>query len=61
MDEELDSVDYTKRKKTRKRKFKDIDEKITNHLDPRKTKMVVEFNNRESTSIKYFAFKKRTE
>ena len=46
-------------KKKKKRKFKDIDEKIAFHLDPRKTKMVVEFNNRESASIKSFAIKKK--
>ena len=46
-------------KKKKKRKFKDIDEKIAFHLDPRKTKMVVEFNGRESASIKSFEIKKR--
>ena len=45
--------------KKKKRKFKDIDEKIAFHLDPRKTKMVVEFNDRESASIKSFAIKKK--
>ena len=46
-------------RKQKKRKFKDIDEKITSHLDPRKTRMVVEFNNRGSASIKSFAVKKK--
>ena len=30
-------------------------------LDPRKTKVVVEFNDRESASIKHFAAKKRSQ
>ena len=39
-----------------------INEKITDCLDPRKTKMVLEFNDRESaSSIKSFAVKKRNE
>ena len=48
-------------KRLKKRKFKEIDEKITDCLDPRKTKMVVEFNDRKSASIKSFAVKKRNE
>ena len=35
-----------------------MDEKTIECLDPRKTKMVVEFNDRESASIKSFALKK---
>ena len=31
---------------------------MTFHLDPRKTKMVLEFNDRKSASIKRFAVKK---
>ena len=62
MQEELVSVDsYEKNKKVKKRQFKEIDQKITDCLDPRKTKMVIEFNNRESASIKSFAVKKRNE
>ena len=62
MQEELVSVDsYEKNKKVKKRQFKEIDQKITDCLDPRKTKMVVEFNNRESASIKSFSVKKRNE
>ena len=58
--EELDGVDsYEKNKKVKKRKFKEIDKKITDCLNPRKTKMVVEFNNSESASIKSFAVKKQ--
>ena len=47
------------KKKTKKEEkiFQDIDEKIANCLDPRKTKMIVEFNDRESASIKSFAVK----
>ena len=55
MDEELDAVDsFEKNKNRRKRKFKNIDEKIADCLDPR-------FNDRESASIKSFAVKKRSE
>ena len=62
MEEELDGVDsYEKNKKVKKRKHKEIDEKITDCLDPRKTKIVVEFNNRESESSKSFAVKKSSE
>ena len=43
-------------KNRRKRKFKDIDEKLECQ-DPRKTKMVVEFDDREFASIKSFAVK----
>ena len=38
-----------------------IDGKIIDCLDLRKTKMVVEFNNRECASIKSFAVKKGKE
>ena len=48
-------------KMQKKRKFKEIDEKINDCLDPRKTKIVVEFNDRESASIKSFAVTKRNE
>ena len=61
MDEDLDSVEsFEKNKNKRKRKFKYIDEKIAESFDPRKTKMVVEFNDHESASIKCFAVKKRS-
>ena len=62
MEEELDDVDSfeKKNKQTRKRKFKNIDEKILDCLDPRKTKMIVGFNSRESSSIKSFSVKKET-
>ena len=47
MDEELDAVDsFEKNKNRRKRKFQNIDEKIADCLDPRKTKMIVEFDDR---------------
>ena len=60
MEEELDAVDsFEKYKKVKKRKISRIDEKIPDRLDPRKTKIIVEFNNRESASIKCFAVKKR--
>ena len=59
MEEELDILDsYKKKKKIKKGRFKDADEKIIDCLDPRKTRVVVEFNDRESASIKSFAVKK---
>lgn len=61
MDEELDAVEsFEKSKNTRKRKQQDINLKITESLDPRKTKMVVELNNHDSASIKSFAVKIRS-
>ena len=46
MAEELDAVDtYEKNKKVKKRKRKDI-EKITGCFDPRRTKMIIDFNDR---------------
>ena len=60
MAEELDALKtYEKDKKVKKRKFKNVDEKITECLDPRKTKMIIDFNNHESASIKSFAVKKK--
>ena len=62
MEEELDAVySFEKNKKEKKSKFQEIDQKITDRLDPRKTQMVVEFNGRESTSIKSFAVKNSSE
>ena len=49
------------RKKKSKNKKWFIDEKIVGSLNLRKTKMVVEFNNRESASIQSFSVKKRNE
>ena len=60
MDEELDDVNcFEKNKYIKKRKLKNIEEKITDCLDPRKTKMSIDFNIRELDSIKSFAVKKR--
>ena len=62
MAEELDAIDtYEKNKKVKKRKFKNIDEKIIECLDPRKTKMIIDFNDCESASIKSFAVKKKNQ
>ena len=62
MAEELDAIDtYEKNKKVKKRKFKNVDEKIIECLDPRKTKMIIDFNDRESASIKSFAVKKKSQ
>ena len=61
MDEELDDVNcFEKNKNIKKRKLKNIEEKITDCLDPRKTKMLIDFNNKELDSIKSFAVKKET-
>ena len=50
MAEKLDAVDsFEKNKKAKKQEFKEI--KTTSHLVPRKTKMAVEFNDRESASV----------
>ena len=62
MPEELDGVDsYKKNKKVKKRTFKEIDKKTTDCLDPRKAKMVVQFNDTESASIRSFTVRKRNE
>ena len=60
MEEELDAIEYLKKnkRKGRKKKFQEINEKINDFLDPRKTKMVVEFNDHEPASIKSFVVKK---
>ena len=39
--------------------FQNVEDKITQYLDPRKTKMIVDFNDGESASIKSFAVKKK--
>ena len=60
MEEELHAIDsFEKSKNKRKRKLQHIDNKIEECLDPRKTKMIFEFNNCESASIKSFAVKKK--
>ena len=60
MEEELGSVDsFIKNKNRRKGKIKNVDEKIEECFDPRKAKMVIEFNNHEAASIKSNAVKKR--
>ena len=56
MDKELDAVEsFKKNRYFRKKKIQDIDDKITDCLDPRKTKMIIKFSDRESASIKSFA------
>ena len=45
----------------KKRKFKNVDDKICDFLDPRKTKKILDFNDRESTSIRSFAVNKKSE
>ena len=58
--EELDGVDsYEKNKRAKKRKFEDVENKISINLDARKTKRIVNFNDRESANTKSFAVKKK--
>ena len=60
MEEKLDAVDsFEKYTNKRKRTFQNIDEETEDCLDPRKTKKIIEFNNRESASIKSFSVKKK--
>ena len=46
-------------KSNKKRKLKSIEEKISDNCDPRKTKMIIDFNESESASIKAFSVRKR--
>ena len=58
--EDLDAVNsFEKKAKAKKRKFQTIEEKVASCSDPRKTKMVIEFNEAETASIKSIAVKKR--
>ena len=62
MEEDINAVNSFEQKFKKgkeKRKLQDIDSKITDAVDSRKTKMILEFNNEESASIKSFAVKKR--
>ena len=60
MEEKLDAADsFEKYTNKRKRTFQNIDEETEDCLDPRKTKKIIEFNNRESASIKSFSVKKK--
>ena len=64
MEEDLDSVDSFEqnlKNGRKKRKFQDIDLKIADAVDSRKTKMILEFNNHESVYIKSFAVKSTLE
>ena len=63
MNEELDAVEtfVEKNSRLKNKKFQNIDDKINDCFDPQKTKMVIEFNDRESASIKSFAVKKRSQ
>ena len=62
MAEELGALKiYEKDTKVKKRKFKNVDQKIAECLDPRKIKMIIDFNDPESSSIKSFAVKKKNE
>ena len=58
--EEPDEVDsYEKNKRAKKRKFQNVKNKICINLDARKTKRIVNFNDRESANTKSFAVKKK--
>ena len=46
-------------KSNKKRKLKSIEEKISDNCDPRKTKMIIDFNESESASIKAFSVRKK--
>ena len=62
MEEDINAVNSFEQKFKKgkeKRKLQDIDSKIADAVDSRKTKMILEFNNEESASIKSFAVKKR--
>ena len=62
MEEDIDAVNSFEQKFKKgkwKRKFQDIDSKVADAVDSRKTKMILEFNNWESASIKSFAVKER--
>ena len=48
-----------KNKRAKKRKFEDVENKISINLDARKTKRIVNFNDRESANTKSFAVKKK--
>ena len=61
-DKELDAVDsFEKTKKAKKRKIQDVEDKISHYLNPGKTKMIIDFKDRDSASIKSFAVKKKNE
>ena len=48
-----------KNKKAKKWKFQNVEDKINQCLDDRKTKMIVKFNDGDSASVKYFAERKK--
>ena len=54
----VNSFEQNLEKGRKKRKFMDIDSKIEEAVDSRKTKMILEFSNQESASIKSFAVKR---
>ena len=49
-----------KNKNAKKRKSKNIDKNISDCADLRKTEMVIDFSDRECTSIKSFAVRKKS-
>ena len=56
MEEEIDSVEsFIKSKDRRKRKLKNVGEKIEECFDLTETKIVIEFNDHEAASIKSIA------
>ena len=60
-DESLVAVSsFEKNKKAKKRKFQTVEEKIAECADPRRNKMVIDFNDYEAASIKSIAVKKKS-
>ena len=47
-------------KNAKKRKSKNVDKNISDCVDPRKTEMVIDFSDRECTSIKSFAVRNKS-
>ena len=59
-EEDLDAVNsFDKNAKAKKRKFQTIEEKIPACSDPRRTKVIIEFNKSEAASIKSIAVRKK--
>ena len=59
-EEDLDAVNsFDKNAKAKKRKFQTIEEKIPACSDPRRTKVIIEFNKSGAASIKSIAVRKK--
>ena len=60
MDEGLVAVESFEKSSRRKRKFKDVDSKVEECPEARKTRMVLEFNCHKLASIKSFTVKEQS-